>query len=102
MLVDTLLKYYGHNPAYYQSSLDKQIEVVNDVLNTTYPILTVLLTLIPWIFYFLQKNKYQKTQKHFLWTIVKFSISGLLFGLFLPTLVIWITGALAVRAIYGG
>lgn len=102
MLVDTLLKYYGHNPAAYITASDKFIDAYIDILNTAYPIITILLTLIPWVFYLLNKNKYQKTHKQFLWTIVKFSIAGLLFGLFLPTLIIWITGALAVRAIYGG
>lgn len=102
MLVDTLLKYYGHNPIAYLTTSDKWVDVYIDLLNTAYPILTVLFTLIPWIFYFLKKDKHQKTHKHFLWVIIKFSIAGLLFGLFLPTLVIWISAGLTVRAIYGG
>ena len=101
MLVDKILEYYGHNPAYYQTNIDKQVEIINELLNTAYPILTVLLAILPWIFYLLQRKKHQKNHKQFVWTIIKFSVAGLALGLFLPILVIWITGAIAVRTIYG-
>ncbi|MEK7500033.1 MAG: hypothetical protein AAB649_05510, partial [Patescibacteria group bacterium] len=89
----------GHNPAAYLFTSDKWIDANIDLLNSAYPFITVLLVISPWIFYFLQRKKHHK---QFLWIITKFSIAGLLLGLFLPTLVIWITGALAVRALYGG
>ncbi len=102
MLVDKILEYYGHHPAYYQSMDEKWSRALVEIFNTAFPILTIILTSTPWIFYFLQRKKHNKDHKHFLWTIIKFSIAGLLLGLFLPTLVIWITGAFAIRALYGG
>jgi len=102
MLVDSILEYYNLDPRAYQSISDKWVGATVYMLDTAYPIFTALLTLVPWIFYLVLKKKHEKNHKQFLWTIVKFSIAGLAFGLFLPTLVIWITGALAVRAIYGG
>lgn len=102
MLVDTILKWYGHNPAAFVTNSDKWIDVSIDLLNTAYPFITALLALLPWIFYLIYRKKHVKNQKQFLWTVIKISVAGLLFGLFLPTLVIWISGGLAVRNIYGG
>jgi hypothetical protein len=102
MMVDTLLKYYGHNPLLYQTVSEKWSRLTIELFNTAFPIIVILLTLVPWIFYLWKRKSYQKkVHTKFLWTIVKFSIAGLLLGLFLPTLVIWISGALTIRALYG-
>lgn len=102
MLVDKILEFYGHNPAYYQTMDEKWSRAIVEIFNVAYPIVTILLALAPWAFYFLRRKKHQKNHKQFIWTIIKFSVAGLAFGLFLPTLVTWIFASLALKAIYGG
>lgn len=103
MLVDTLLRMIGSNPdAYFQESGKWSTIFFHLLFNYFFPSLPWVLAIIPWVYFFIKRDKHKKDIKKFIWKIAKYSVAGFLLGYFTPWLIGAILGSLAAYSMYGG
>ncbi len=99
MIVDRILEYYGYDLGAYPVAEDRWMTAFNAIFLSIYPILPLIFALVPWIYFYLRREKHLKNRQQFTRKIIIISIIGLLLGLAAPYIILIIAASLAA---YGG